>query len=1014
MSEDEAYEDDDAGPFARTRGRRGQPKGPRIYNTSRGRYGKNMGRGGKGIKRGPRRPVDPSIEFVATQNAATDAFIDERNYPKALELIQKAIAINPEVYSAHSLLSEIYFAQGDDDKAIAALLTGAHALPKEPEVWQQIADVCLQRTAPLHRQQALQSACYCFARLLQIDSKDHDARFQRAAINRQLGNRGKALKDLERLLVELPNNPSVLRQMAEVYSDMKKPQRARELYERSIAYHQSADDRESFTFSDINVYIELFDFTDEHARGIAVLKSLSRWLLGRKCDTFWDAVQEDDREWDAGDEPRRMQVPDFKTCPHPQELYGNGLPLELRVKLAVFRLRLGESHFPEALRHLSWLDVKGDETSTTQNDYADLYRDAADALRSAGLMKEAFRFYEPLVRAEAYADTAFYLAVGSCILDCGKPDEAIQFFEKAKASDQNNVEARVKLSRIYNRKGMTVKSKENAQEAINLGRQAVARPERRRYERREQREQRERAERELKTAHKLEMDRLKSMPRRQDPSLPVWRDGTSKQPLVFETKAVREQRSQRQEKKASKSKAAPKPTPTDKKAAYITSRYAALLEVQNEARASDEVAQETWLDIADELIREFQSNKALFPLERHMLFEGFEPDARRHAVRKLHQKTAEDRSDRADSETSDVVQSVEPSDQVSNIPSSYHGISFSAWLDIFLEYAMFLARMGREHREQCYKTLEAALDCTVWYHSRRSMLLIHTVWFTCAMALNDGETMINTVLRWFMREYQFMTDVYGLFGTLNLLSPYPLAEKSTQMRNAIWRAGPNQKFLFRQVKANDYYLPLDYNKGEKTIDDSGPVPSFMREEGRTNEDVKATLSYKDPTTGEAMAPQDLDIALLVLYAQILYAAGSFPNALNYFYRAHAINPKNTMVCLSICLCYIHQSFKRQSENRHMLVMQGMAFFQLYADCRIEAANDREKQHARKEVEFNQARIWNLLGLSNLAVAAYERVLETEKDVKVKSEAALALQMIYALSGDTERARDITEQWLVVE
>ena len=1016
MSGDEAYEEDGDGPWARTRRRRARGKGPRVYTTSRGRYGRNMGRGGRGIKRGPRRPAEPTQEFTTLEGAATEAFIDEKNYEKALTLIQKAISINPEVYSAHSLVSEIYFAQGEEEKAIAALLTGAHALPREPSVWQQIAEVCLRRVSETNRQSALQSASYCFARLLQIDQDDLDARFQRAAISRQLGNRGKALKDLERLLVVLPNNPSVLRQMAEVYTDMKKPNRARELYERSIAYHQSIDDRESFTFSDVNVYVELFSFTEEYLRAIAVLKSLSRWLLGRKDELFWDSIQEDDREFDIEDRPRRIQSSSFVPGAHPPEAYGYGLPLELRVKLGLLRLKLGQSNFEEALRHLSWLNEDPSTLQTNVEDYPDLFREAASALKKVGLYQEALKYYEPLLASKAYSDTEFLLGTGNCMLECGQDDTALNLFEEAKRADASNVEARLQLARLYNAKGLVAKARTNAQEAVTLGRQNLVRAQRRRYERREQREQRERAEKELKLAHNLKFSKLKSKPRGANPGIPLWREGTSKQsiPVQDGPKPAKKADKEVKKKAAAEAAATAKAAAAKDKLADMEVKYSALLLLQEEVRAGHSEARDEWLDVADDMIRDFRSNRIFFPPERYIIFDGSEGGFRRHAHRRALPGTAEESGYVHGSNGNMLDQPGQIMGSDSDVPTTYCGLSFSQWLDIFLEYSLILARMGPEHKQQSYATIEAATDCTIWFHSPEAMLLIHTVWFTCALALRDAETMNGLALRWFMKEYQFVSDIYKMFSALNFVYQQDPADRLSLTRNADWRSGPNQKFLLRQIKANDYHLPADYNMGDNAMDDAGPIPNFMREEGKTAEDKSSTLTYKDPETGSALPPQEMDIALLVLYGHILYGSNSFPNALHYFYRAYSLNNKSPLVCLSIALAYIHQSLKRQSDNRHMLIIQGMAFFQEYVTCRLEGVSMEEKQKAVTEVEYNKARIWHLLGISHLAVEGYWKILRGKENDSVKRDAALALQMIYALSGHTEKARDITERWLVLE
>ena len=62
----------------------------------------------------------------------------------------------------------------------------------------------------------------------------------------------------------------------------------------------------------------------------------------------------------------------------------------------------------------------------------------------------------------------------------------------------------------------------------------------------------------------------------------------------------------------------------------------------------------------------------------------------------------------------------------SNIPADYRHISFSAWLDIFVEYALCLARSGRI--QESYGICEAAKDAVVFCQSREDLFLIHVTW----------------------------------------------------------------------------------------------------------------------------------------------------------------------------------------------------------------------------------------------------------------------------------------------
>jgi len=250
-----------------------------------------------------------------------------------------------------------------------------------------------------------------------------------------------------------------------------------------------------------------------------------------------------------------------------------------------------------------------------------------------------------------------------------------------------------------------------------------------------------------------------------------------------------------------------------------------------------------------------------------------------------------------------------------------------------------------------------------------------------------------------------VTDAYRLFSILSRLSGDP--------HKSIFHSSPNMKFMLRQIKAMDYTLPND--------------PSCPKPTKRVRESIyqeRAALSTRD-ALGEAIPADEMDVALLVLYGHILYSGNSFYPALNYFFRAYALDDQNPAVLLSIALCYINHSLKRQSENRHYLIMQGLSFMHEYRRVRSkEGVLPQEQQ----EMEFNFARVWHSLGLMHLAVEGYQRVLALGKQILAQpngkcregtfvenfsSEAALALQTIYALGGDLIAAKKITEEWLVV-
>ena len=358
-------------PSSSTRGKRG--RGGRSRGRGRGRgggrgkrtlledgHGVSQGRGrrrvrppvkrgGKGIKRGIRKPLEPSADFKVIHSQATMAFIDQ-DYDRAAELARQAISNNPEIFTAHSLLSEVHFAQGDKARATTALFHGAHTRPRDTQIWNKVAELILERAGE-DRVSAIPDAIYCYNRIIDADPAHVEARYQRASLHRELGNKKQAASDYRRLLKQLPHDTIVLRHLAEIYIEIGESSKAIDYYNGSITYYRNTEPKDvtGFSWSDANIYAELFIYAEDFKTGLLKVKEVCRWLLGREEEDYWNWFREDDREFDADDEPRRNEIQHYVAGKYETASYGEGLPLELRVKLGLFRLRLGYDHFEEAM-----------------------------------------------------------------------------------------------------------------------------------------------------------------------------------------------------------------------------------------------------------------------------------------------------------------------------------------------------------------------------------------------------------------------------------------------------------------------------------------------------------------------------------------------------------------------------------------------------------------------------------------------------------------------------------------
>lgn len=314
----------------------------------RGGYGAR-GRGGRGIKRGLRKPIEPGVDFKAYLSDATRAFT-QSDLERAELLTLRALQLNPEMFQAHSLLSEILTARQEPEKALKAAWNGAHTRPRDTQTWARVATMILQQGGE-DRVAALQDALYCYSRIISVDKNNIEARFQRAALNRELGYRRKVVAEYEHILRYLPHDTTVLRHLADVYIEMKAADKALEHYKVTVAYLQQSepDSKTSFSWSDVNIVAELYGSLERYEEGLGYLKGLSRWLLGRSEEDYWDNYNQDDREWDLHDEPRRVEVSSFVQGRFDASSYGLGLPLELRIRFGMFRLCLEKHDLVETI-----------------------------------------------------------------------------------------------------------------------------------------------------------------------------------------------------------------------------------------------------------------------------------------------------------------------------------------------------------------------------------------------------------------------------------------------------------------------------------------------------------------------------------------------------------------------------------------------------------------------------------------------------------------------------------------
>ncbi|KAL7626946.1 transcription factor TFIIIC subunit tfc4 [Parahypoxylon ruwenzoriense] len=946
------------------------------------------GRGGRaGRKRGPRKAAEPTGDIKYRLNMASNAYMDG-NLDEAIEFVEDAIRINAETYRAWVLLASFLQEKGDKKGHFTARVYAAHLQPKVIDGWLQCAEIGigLRDEFPEEADEFLEQSVFCYSSALRADTNHRPARHGRAALYFEMGRVRPAAKDYAFLAERCIFDVYALRGLAEMsvlLADTGKsqfegrPGEAIEAYRRCIAYFRKNgfDSRYPFDWQDVKIFVELLAYVGRVKEAIHELRSLSRWLLARPDEVFWDN-QDDDREWDVGN-IRRTSVADYRDGKHPASSYGSGLPLELRTKLAVYRLKIGQED--EAMRHIEFVDPDSFNTSEIASEYPPLLLEIASALYEAGHLSMALRYYEPL-RAPDLLDTESLVRTGRCYLNMGDKRLAEECFTAAIDTDESNseacIDARYELAKMY-------EAAREEREAYILVNEAIRLQEAREQAREEEESLVEDNEEDGEGDDVVAPPAISLRPEaRADTEAkpkrrPLKPKAEKPKPKPKEPKPKAEARLQPARRRRKVFARTEELQMEDKKrACELAEAWQVIRGCRAQSEAGARGPSKAFMTVAQELVDDFRSYKEFYSWDRYLAHLGINQARERVVARNPNLLAMAERlSHNLNPEGSSTERPV-----TEQVAISYRGVPFDEWLDLFLEYAISLAQIGKF--QDAYKVCESARDAMIFSKSKENLFLIHVTWAACALRGRDEETCIASA-RWLMREYQYDTDPFRVFSALSRLCPSP----------ASWYAsGPVQKYMLRQIKLMDRAITAG------GTEDSGD------EEGAPS--------------GRVYPSKELDITLLMLYGHVLFISNSFTYSLNYFLRAYSLDPSNSMVILSVGHCYVHYALKRQSENRQYLLVQGFLFLHQYYDIKQTSPNAAQRQ----EAHYNLARSYHAVGIPHIAAEYYRRTLQDVPEDSgngimgrndLTQEAAYNLQQICWAGGDIDAVKAISERYLVL-
>lgn len=366
------------------------------------------------------------------------------------------------------------------------MVYAAHLRPKDVSGWVRCASFALD-ISDGDSSSNLHTARLCYSAALRADPNNLDARANKASVCHKQGHLAAAISEYKIVLKHNPQDLELVRKLAEACIDSKDPEvvvpTAIEAYRHYFDHEieKSPQTTSPALWYDVGIYVELFGSTGRYRDGIKELKVLSRWLVGRLTETYWDNFQGDDREWDV-DNDRRCLLGEFMDRCSDISLYGRSLPLDMRARLAIYRLRMQDEDEAmvsfglsdhrvvadkESQRHLLCMDIEHQRTHDFVVDFPFLAQDLASEIARCGHAAKAAQFLEVLCAASETPDASVFLELGRCYLAIEKQSAAEECFLAAIDADGQNIDARIELANMYE------KAREE-EEALILAAEAMA------------------------------------------------------------------------------------------------------------------------------------------------------------------------------------------------------------------------------------------------------------------------------------------------------------------------------------------------------------------------------------------------------------------------------------------------------------------------------------------------------------------------------------------------------------
>ena len=143
-------------------------------------------------------------------------------FARAADLLVEVVRIAPSLTDSYHTLAMVHEGLGNRDKAMQFLMIAAHLQPKEHSLWLMVADKCEEMGMD-------SKAAYCLTKAIKTAPKpEAELYYRRASAFANIGDKKKALRDIDHLSKLLPAKPDlgVLVSLSEVYDKVGDNDRA--------------------------------------------------------------------------------------------------------------------------------------------------------------------------------------------------------------------------------------------------------------------------------------------------------------------------------------------------------------------------------------------------------------------------------------------------------------------------------------------------------------------------------------------------------------------------------------------------------------------------------------------------------------------------------------------------------------------------------------------------------------------------------------------------------------------